>query len=63
MPELLNAAQDAYPTSKSTGKVAFALEDRYAHWCELHINHHGVIRARLEPWPLLGMSPIAEADS
>lgn len=30
--------------SQSAGKVAFALEDSYAHWCELHLNRHGVIR-------------------
>ncbi|HZT20676.1 MAG TPA: DUF1326 domain-containing protein [Dongiaceae bacterium] len=30
--------------SQSSGGVAFALEDSYAHWCELHLNGHGVIR-------------------
>ncbi len=30
--------------SSSSGKVAFSLEDSYAHWCELHLNSHGVIR-------------------
>jgi hypothetical protein len=30
--------------STSTGGVAMALEDSYAHWCELHLNRHGVIR-------------------
>jgi hypothetical protein len=30
--------------SASTGGVAMTLEDSYAHWCELHLNRHGVIR-------------------
>ena len=30
--------------SESSGAVAFKLEDSYAHWCELHLNQHGVIR-------------------
>ena len=30
--------------SASAGAVAFGLEDSYAHWCELHLNRHGVIR-------------------
>jgi hypothetical protein len=30
--------------STSTGAVAITLEDSYAHWCELHLNRHGVIR-------------------
>jgi hypothetical protein len=30
--------------SSSEGPVAFKLEDSYAHWCELHLNQHGVIR-------------------
>jgi hypothetical protein len=30
--------------SQSAGRVAMTLEDSYAHWCELHLNRHGVIR-------------------
>ena len=30
--------------SKSTGAVAFELNDSYAHWCEIHLNRRGVIR-------------------
>jgi hypothetical protein len=29
--------------SSSTGKVDMQLEDSYAHWCEIHLNRHGVI--------------------
>jgi hypothetical protein len=30
--------------SKSFGKVPIELADSYAHWCELHIGSHGLIR-------------------
>ena len=30
--------------SKSSGAVALDLKDSYAHWCEIHINGHGVIK-------------------
>lgn len=30
--------------STSLGKVPLKLQDTYAHWCELHLNRHGVIR-------------------
>jgi len=30
--------------SHSAGRVPMTLEDSYAHWCELHLNRHGVIR-------------------
>jgi hypothetical protein len=30
--------------SSSSGSVAMELEDSYAHWCEIHMNPHGVIR-------------------
>ena len=30
--------------STSSGSVAMELEDSYAHWCEIHMNPHGVIR-------------------
>ena len=30
--------------SSSTGNVALALEDSYAHWCEVNLDQHGVIR-------------------
>ncbi len=30
--------------SASSGNVAMALEDSYAHWCELHMNQHGLMR-------------------
>jgi hypothetical protein len=30
--------------SDSSGAVALKLEDSYAHWCEIHLNGHGVIR-------------------
>lgn len=30
--------------SASSGAVAMELEDSYAHWCEVHMNQHGVIR-------------------
>jgi hypothetical protein len=30
--------------SAATGAVAITLEDSYAHWCEIHLNGHGVIR-------------------
>jgi hypothetical protein len=30
--------------STSLGKVPMKLQDSYAHWCELHLNRHGVIR-------------------
>ncbi len=30
--------------SSSSGPVAISLENSYAHWCELHLNNHGVIR-------------------
>ncbi len=30
--------------SASSGAVAMTLEDSYAHWCELHMNQHGLIR-------------------
>lgn len=30
--------------SSSQGKIELALEDSYAHWCELHMNQQGVIR-------------------
>jgi hypothetical protein len=30
--------------SSSTGAVEMTLADSYAHWCELHLNRHGVIR-------------------
>jgi hypothetical protein len=30
--------------SQAAGAVSVTLEDSYAHWCELHLNPHGVIR-------------------
>ena len=30
--------------STSSRGVAMTLEDSYAHWCEIHLNRHGVIR-------------------
>lgn len=30
--------------SSSSGNVSMELNDSYAHWCELHMNQHGVIR-------------------
>lgn len=30
--------------SESSGPVSMTLENSYAHWCELHLNRHGVIR-------------------
>lgn len=30
--------------SSSSGAVTMQLEDSYAHWCELHMNRHGLIR-------------------
>ena len=30
--------------SQSQGPVAITLDDSYAHWCELHLNQHGVIQ-------------------
>src|SRR5262245_43900033 len=30
--------------SKSEGTVPIELADSYAHWCEIHLNRHGVIR-------------------
>ncbi len=32
--------------STSTGAVAMELADSYAHWCEIHMNQSGVIRAK-----------------
>ncbi len=30
--------------SSSTGSVPLVIEDSYAHWCEVNLNQHGVIR-------------------
>jgi hypothetical protein len=30
--------------SSSTGNVTMALADSYAHWCEVNLIQHGVIR-------------------
>ena len=30
--------------ASSTGRVEFSLENSYAHWCELHLNNHGVMK-------------------
>ncbi len=32
--------------SASSGTVSMELQDSYAHWCEIHMNQHGVIRRK-----------------